>query len=332
MNMRFAGTMLATAILTLVFAVPASAGLLDKIIRTTNTPGSNTPGQGTYTPPLHGSNPHGQGTVGVVDLSPDATRALDSAAHGEEVVIQRSRAERTEDGYTASSTALEALSLKLLGTEAAEGESEHGVLEPIQAIVLDPLCGAAGDGVCVEVLRQDSEADENGASSSSAVAEVQVGGENGIGATAVESNAEIGTDENGCEDARSDATTAGVRLGGGNAVEAASSSSDTNQCGPPEPEPGEGPDPERDSTVVELLGLDLPLPVAGCGESKTPDSELDALSPIASTSCHADDGSDVGGTQSPVAYAVREALSVFVGESAGTALVKISLGGSQASR
>src|SRR4051812_34117492 len=65
----------------------------------TATPDAGAP-PGTYTPPLHGSNPHGQGTVGTVDLAPSDQNPLsgDPNQSGEEVTVGDTRGEQNSDG------------------------------------------------------------------------------------------------------------------------------------------------------------------------------------------------------------------------------------------
>src|SRR5689334_13339285 len=53
-------------------------------------------------PPLHGTNPHGQGSVAVVDISPNAQRPYSAdptgASDSEDVVVGRARGEQRADG------------------------------------------------------------------------------------------------------------------------------------------------------------------------------------------------------------------------------------------
>lgn len=314
-------------------APAANAGIISSLLGGAK-PG-NTPGQGGYVPPMHGTNPHGQGTVATVDLSPDERQPVSGdpaggrATEGEEVVVNRSRAERDTNGrYTSDAQVAGVLGNSLLGVQAEPGESDHGPLEPVQAGVLDPLCQGLNHLVCAEVLRADASADDHSAQSSTAVADVQVGGDDGAEVKAGESNGSISDDGEGCTTSHGDATTAGATLGSHTLANAASSSTTADSCdgaGPGPPDPG----PAQDSTVVDLLGFDLPLPVAGCGNG-TPNSEFTLLSELVSTSCHASDTSNTG-TQLPAEYGVREALTGFVLEGGGTALIKATLGASEGS-
>lgn len=68
------------------------------------TPAAGVPGDGGYQPPLHGNNPHGQGTVGTVDIQPSDTLPLSGdpvggeGADQEEIVAGRARGEQNADG------------------------------------------------------------------------------------------------------------------------------------------------------------------------------------------------------------------------------------------
>lgn len=292
-----------------ISAAPAQAGLADGLLDKQRNK-----------PPQHGKNPHGQGTVGSVDIAPSQNPSPGGSGPigqpGEEVVVGQSRAEQNEDGsYSADSRNAGALGIDIAGSHADEGESANGPLEAVQSGLLDPLCGETGDGICVEVLRSDAEASDDGAKSSTAAADVSVGGEDGVGATVAESNAEIEEDENGCQDSRSDATAANASAGGNELVEAFHSETDTNQCGAPGPGPGPDSEPERDSGVVEVLGTEVV-----CDDS----GDLILLSPAAEASCN----NDAADSDS----ASRDALDVFVLKGGNTSLVKVGLGQSEAKR
>src|SRR3954469_9884337 len=60
----------------------------------------------TYTPPLHGTNPHGQGTDAVVDLTPGTSNpySSDPTQSGEEVIAGDSRGDQDSSGYHGSVT------------------------------------------------------------------------------------------------------------------------------------------------------------------------------------------------------------------------------------
>jgi len=97
-----------------------------------------------YTPPLHGSNPHGQGTPAVVDLAPSNNLPLGGNPDGsdagpEEVVLGRTRGEQDAAGnYNGHITILALLGTELVGVDSDEGETVNGPLAGLQAGLLDP--------------------------------------------------------------------------------------------------------------------------------------------------------------------------------------------------
>ncbi len=153
-----------------------------------------------YQPPLHGSGPHGMGDVAIVDLSPTQDVPVSSdpsgVESGEDVVVGRSRGERSGGAYHGHVTIASVAPLGLeLAVDTNEGESQTGPLDAIQTGILDALCDGTGNQICLEVLRADSTTTSTGSTNSFAVANAQIGGANGIGATAAESNGNISPDQ-----------------------------------------------------------------------------------------------------------------------------------------
>ncbi len=106
-----------------------------------------------YQPVLHGSNPHGQGTVATVDLAPTDTRPLsadptgagDAAPNKEEVILGRARGEQRADGtFHGHITILSVAGNEILGVDTNPGQSHAGPLDPLQTMVLDNLCTSSG--------------------------------------------------------------------------------------------------------------------------------------------------------------------------------------------
>jgi hypothetical protein len=283
-----------------------------------------TPGTGTYQPPLHGANPHGQGSVAVLDLQPSATRPLagdptgagDLPGDREEVVAGRARGEQREDGrYHGHVTILALFGEEVVGRDTEQGQTATGPLEPLQANVLDRLCQGSGSNICLEVLRADSATTETGSQNSFAVASARVGGQQGISTTVAESNGNVSQDGD-CQAAHGDSTAASVSAGGTAVADALRSSSDSRAC-------RDGTTEQQNaSTVIGLGGQGVPVPAAGCANG-TPDTEtgIPTLAPIV---CNPDDsnGQNEAIAQAPAPYGVREALTVFALESGGTALLK----------
>lgn len=290
-----------------------------------------TPTEGTYQPPLHGSNPHGQGTVATLDVQPSATRPLagdptgagDPGQAREEAIVGRARGEQQADGsYHGHITIVSLFGNEVLGVDTQEGQTAHGPLEAVQAGILDELCSGSGGNICLEVLRADSTTTDNSSTNSFAAANVVLGGDDGIKTTAAESNGNI-SDDGQCQTAHSDSTVASASAGGQAVADVATSSSDSTEC-------RDGRQSQQvNGRVLGLGGQGVPIPAEGCGEG-TPDSEtgIPTLLPIV---CNATDVNGTGEavTQAEPPYGVREALTVFALEAGGTSLLKATTSASE---
>ncbi len=258
-------------------------------------------------PPSHGSNPHGQGSVAVVDVNPSSERPLgskpDGTDAGEDVIVGRPRGEQVNGAYHGHITILALLGQELAGVDSAPGETKTGPLDAVQTGVLDPLCTSTGMQVCLSVLTANSTTTATGSTNEFALARASV---LGLGVGAAESSGTIGQDAN-CQTATGSARTANVSASGGGAIATVANSSSTSKsCR------GAAPAVTNSSSVIGLGGTQVPLPAAGCANG-TPDtvSGIPAVLPIV---CNAD---DVAG-----ALGVREALDVFVLQVGGASLAK----------
>ena len=258
------------------------------------------------TPPLHGNNPHAQGSVAVVDTNPSNERPLayssDGQASQEDVIVGRARGEQVDGVYRGHITIVALFGQELGGVDTGPGETKNGPLQPLQTSVLDPLCGNTGGQVCLSVLTADSTTTATGSDNDFAVARA---GLLGLGVGAAESHGTIGQDAN-CQAAAGTAKTANVTSASTAVASAANSSSTSKSCR------GAAPEVSNTSSVIGLGGIQVPLPAAGCANG-TPDTVtgIPAVLPIV---CNAD---DIAG-----AAAVREALDVFVLQVGGTSLAK----------
>lgn len=268
-------------------------------------------------PPLHGTNPHGQGSVAVVDVNPSSERPLGGNPDGsdagpEEVVVGRARGEQTAGGaYHGHITILALFGNELAGVDSAEGETKNGPLQPLQAGVLDPLCSSTGNQVCLSVLTANSTTTATGSQNDFALARAQA---LGLGVGAAESGGRIGETAD-CQTAQGGARTANVVTARGQVAAAANSSTTSQSC-----RTQAAPPPAAGSQVIQLGGTGIPLPAAGCGAG-TPDTVVE-IPLLAKIVCNAH---EVAG-----ATVVREALSVFALNVGGTALVKESTAASEA--
>jgi LPXTG-motif cell wall-anchored protein len=271
----------------------------------------------TRQPPQHGANPHGQGGVAVVDLNPSAERPLGANPDGsdsgpEDVVVGRARGEQSANGsFHGHITILSLFGNELSGVDTAPGETKNGPLQPVQEGILDPLCTATNNQVCLSVLTADSQTTATGSRNDFAVARAQI---LGLGANAAESGGTIGQTSD-CQTSVGSSSTANVTSSSGAIATAANSVATSNSC------KGKDPQVTRDSRVLGLGGTTLPLPAAGC-ENGAPDTVTDILPPVARLVCNAD---DVAG-----AAVVRDALDVFVLSSGNSSLVREATSSSEA--
>jgi hypothetical protein len=263
-----------------------------------------------HQPPMHGANPHGQGNVAIVDLSPKNDRPLDAGTDGklsgEDIIVGRGRGEKGADGKFHGHITIAALfGQEIAGVNSAQGETKHGPLQDLQTGVLDPLCKATGgspNGVCLSVLTADSTTTAAGSTNDFAVARAAV---LGLNAGAAESGGNISEDAK-CQQSVGSAKTVNVKTSGGTIAGVANSTSASKSCA------GQPPQVANTSEVINLGGSGVGIPAAGCANG-TPDTDagLPGLLPIV---CNAED--IVG------AAAVREALDVFALQTGTNSLLK----------
>ena len=278
----------------------ATAGAIGKskarLQKATDTKSRATATDPPTQPPLHGANPHGQGTVAVVDTNPSSERPLsgdtDGGDSGEEVVVGRARGEKNADGtYQGRISVLGLFGRDVIPIQTAQGETKSGPLQGLQTSVLDPLCTSTSQQVCLSALTANSTTTAAGSTNDFALARASL---LGLGVGAGESNGTIVQDAN-CQTAGGSARTANVTTSTGTTAGAANSTSTSKSCR------GQAPQVANTSEVLNLGGTGVPLPAAGCANG-TPDTQagLPGLLPII---CNAE---EIAG-----ASAVREALSVF---------------------
>ena len=268
----------------------------------------------TTDPPLHGTNPHGQGGIAVADINPDPERpqggATDGSDSGEEVVVGRSRGEEQADGsYRGAITIAALFGNEILGVETQEGQTRTGPLEPVQQGVLDPICDGSDQQICLSVLTADSTTSSTGSANRFSVANAQLGGADGLSVGAAESQGNISEDAN-CQSAGGSSQAANVSAGGSVVASAVTSSSDSRSC-------RDGTQQvDNQSQVLNLGGQGVPLPAPGCGEG-TPDTVIE-IPLLLTIVCNADTVAGAAG--------VRDALDVFVLNAGGSSVVKLSTG------
>jgi hypothetical protein len=282
--------------------------------------GTATPDAGNppaYTPPLHGTEPHGQGTDATVDLTPGTTSPVpgDPSQGDEEVIAGDSRGQQSSDGsYHGSVTLAYLLGSPIIQVTSNPGESKDGPLQPLQD-GLDQLCSGSGNQLCLTVLGMHSSSTGNSSTNSFEAVGAHIGGENGINADALTSNGNISSDGT-CQTAHGDSGVATASVGPLTA-DALQGDSTSTAC-------NNGPSSvSQHSTVVNLGGTGIPLPAAGC-DNGTPNTNFTALSPLLATVCNAD---DTNGSQTGSPYGVREALTVFALLTGNSSLLKATTAG-----
>jgi hypothetical protein len=274
-------------------------------------------------PPLHGTNPHGQGTPAAVILNPSSTRPFTNDPtgkdNGETLVAGRSRGEQRPDGtYHGHITIAALLGNEVLGVDTNPGETKSGPLSAVQQALLTPLCNGSGNQICLSAVTADSASTASGSTNKFSAAHATLGGANGIDAGVVESNGNI-SQTSSCQSSHGDSQVANVKAGGGAVASAAQSSSDSSAC------QGQAPTQKNTSSVIALGGTGVPIPAPGCADGTANTvTGIPTLLPIV---CNADDSGS--GTQATTPYGVREALDVFALATQTTALTEASTAASQ---
>jgi hypothetical protein len=269
-----------------------------------------------YQPPLHGDNPHGQGTVGTADFLPstelpysgDPTGGEPSPdGDGEEVVVGRSRGEKTNP-YHGHVTILALFGEEVAGIDTGPGESEeYGPLIPLT----EPVCEESQGVLCLGILQAESETTDNssknhfrffGFSSNSQLGHA--------GISLFESNGNIEEDGT-CQRSEGNSEIAHVSGGpngtngtetrqtGGFDAAVASSSAKSEACN------NSAPTQTNDSSILLIDGEERFTP---CEEETLVNLGLIALG------CSNDDTNGEGELvqQAPVPYGVREAFNLFL--------------------
>jgi hypothetical protein len=284
-------------------------------------------------PPLHGSNPHGQGSVAVVDLAPSATRPYsadpDGSPDSEDVVVGRARGEQRSDGsYHGHITVAALFGNEILGgPDTNPGETvDTDILQPL----LDGLC--TGTGICLSAVHVTSTTTATGSTNRFSLAHATIGsvagglpvGTPGLSIGAAESNGNIGATAT-CQTSHGDSNVANVTAGA-TIADVATSSSDTIAC------QNQAPIQSNSSSVINLgtTGIAIPpLIPAGCATGAA--DTVGGIPVLLEIVCNADDSSKTGGSQTGGTdpYGVRNALDVYVGAIGQAAVAKVSTSSSE---
>jgi hypothetical protein len=329
------------AIVAVSLSVPAlaSANGLDNLLNglgfggSAPASGSGAPSGSTkagsppnYVPPLHGTNPHGQGDPATVELG----SALDNPYTGtvtqpELLIVGRAKGEQNPDGTYHGHVTLASLGgSELLGINTTPGQTASGPFDALQTALLDAICSGSGDAICLTLLTANSATTDSGSSNDFSAATATLGPSAApiISASALTSSGNISNDST-CQTADGHSSVADANVGGLSGITAglSHSNSTSTACNN-----GTAPTTTQDSSVLELQNQGVQIPAQGC-ENGTPNTQFTPLNPLLSAVCNADDTTS-GQTTSP--YGVREALTAFVlALPGGTVLVKATTAGAE---
>src|SRR4051812_30128225 len=134
-----------------------------------------------YQPPIHNSDPNGQGSVLDIDVGPSDSLPLsnnDPANGDEDIVVGDSRGEYSGGAYHRRGTILPAmvpligLSLPDIAVKTEQGQTNNGPLGPLQT-QLDAVC--TGSTVCLTLLGVNSTTSTQGSNNSFETAGATIG-------------------------------------------------------------------------------------------------------------------------------------------------------------
>ncbi|MGI8803872.1 MAG: hypothetical protein ACR2KV_17200 [Solirubrobacteraceae bacterium] len=302
------------------------------------------------TPPLHGTNPHGQGTAAVTQLLPDSTRPYSGDPTGataptELLVVGRARGEQRADGTYHGHITIAALAgIELLAVDTNPGETKQGPLDSLT----QALCMSTGGVVCIGVVTANSATTTTGSTNHFETANLSLGSPAGVtlpvglaalGAQAATSDGNIQTDPiTGCQTATGSSLVNKAGLGALILTDVIKSSTISKAC------PGQTPTETDSSTVIPTTGAitnllsSVPNNACATGGNANPDGSpggtantkaglplvLDIVCNAADQNPGAATNSTDGGKQATSPYGVREALAAFVLALGGTSAVKLT--------
>jgi hypothetical protein len=281
-------------------------------------------GSPPYTPPMYGTNPHGQGTVSAVGLNSSLSAPYTyapggSSSQGEIVVIGRGRSEQNANGnYDAQTTILGLFGNDLIPESANQGQSTQGPLNAVQTGVLDAICNSTGGALCLSVLTADDAATSSGANTAFELASAKSNLANlGLNVDAAKSDSSISTTST-CQTSTGDSSVANVALASGQVAGVSGSNEKSTACN------NAAPTQTANSSVVSLGGTGVALPAAGCANG-TPNTDAGLLGALLPIWCNADSTN----SQGTVPDGVREALTVLGLQGATSALAKVTTAASE---
>ncbi|MFN2612024.1 MAG: hypothetical protein ABR536_01485, partial [Solirubrobacterales bacterium] len=183
----------------------------------------------TYVPPLHGTNPHGQGTPASVEIAPTADNPYTGTITlPETLIVGRSKGEQNPDGtYHGHVTIASLGGNELLGINTTPGQTADGPLQGLQVALLNQICTNSGGQLCLGLLQAHSHTDGSGSQNSFSALSAQVGpvGQ-GIKAGVLTSSGNI-SDDGTCQTADGHSSVADANVGGATGLTAGLSHSNS---------------------------------------------------------------------------------------------------------
>jgi hypothetical protein len=301
----------------------------DTVKGVTDTVGGATGGAGqragtppNYEPPLHGTNPHGEGSIATVDINPSDTNPYpgNPGDGDEEIVIGQSRGEQNAGGYhgrvTLAYVNLTSLMIPVeehIFIESNPGETNTGPAGPLNQAIEDNICDPTMDAVCLSVLSMNSSTSSTGSNNSFSLVSFGAdltGTPLGLGASTDAGTTSGNIQEGGgCQTASGTSSVAQANVTTGVVDPQATllqGSSTSTACNNGQQST------TNSSSLATLTGLPVdPLVVVpqGCFDDTPNTTIIDPLLGVLSLVCNAD---DKNGSQAGAPYGVREALTAFV--------------------
>ena len=274
----------------------------------------------SYTPPMHGTNPHGQGTVVSSSVSPSSHRPNSynpGGSGGEALVVGRGRSWQGRNGkYHAHTTIVALLGKELLGVNANQGQSNGGPLGSLNK-ALGGICKTSSGDVCLALLVADTTARQNGSHTHFEAAGVKSKDLNGL-------NASVGRSDSGirrhrsCQTSYGDSSVANLSTSSGQVAGLAQSREQSTSCR------GRKPQQRSSSSVARFFGAGVPVPAKGCGNGH-PNTSFDSLAPVVTTVCNADSRN----SQASAPSGVREALAIISFGTGNNSIIRTSAAASE---
>ena len=286
----------------------------------THASGSSTGTGSSYTPPMHGTNPHGQGSVVSSSVSPSSHTPYSyrpGGSGGEALVVGRGRSWQGRKGkYHAHTTIVALFGKELVGTDAKQGQSSGGPLGWLNN-ALRGICKGGSGVVCLTLLAADTNARQNGANTHFQAVGVKSEKVNGL-------NASVGRSDSGihrrgsCQSSYGDSSVASLSTNSGQVAGVAQSREQSTSCR------GQKPQQRSHSSDVSLFGAGVPAPAKGCGNGR-PNSSFNSLAPVLTTVCNADSHN----SQASAPSGVREALTIIAFGTGNKSLIRTAAAASE---